>query len=223
MDATSKLIAEEINSGQYFIEARKWYNDIFLKPASGAAFMCAASLVVLAIFIFSMYSVSRIYPLSRQVDVVVFLKNTVDFYPKLKPLPDKNKPLKQAVVEYLGSRYIQAREDYGSKRFSAHYHFVLHSSAKRVFDKYYSAINNTIAALRKDGEKSDIQIISKSSDENSITVNFRKKVYNIKGKLLSNSTWKAKMKYHLSDYDFTKSTDAKINFIVTQYDLEKIK
>ena len=153
----------------------------------------------------------------------------VYFYPKLKPISDKDKSTKQVVVEYLGSKYVQARESYDSRRFSSRYYFVLHSSVKEVFDEYYHAIQDIdkpgIAVLRKHGGKADIEIISKflGKEDDSVNIRFRKKIYDEDKNLLSNSIWEAKMRYHLSDYDFTKSTNARINFIVTQYDLKKIK
>ncbi len=233
MDSTNKFISQEIDSGRYFSEAREWYKYVFVKPASDAAFMIVVSSIVLIVLTISLSSIYSIYPMIQKVKIVVFLEDTINFYPNLKRISDQNKTVKQAVIEYLCSKYVKSKEGYDKKKFKANYNFILRSSAKNIFANYYQKLTEeneddtdySIAKLNKIGGKINIEIISTSFDKknNRVTVKFHKKIYNKVGKALSDLILEAQIKYYISDYDFTKSTNTKLKFIVTQYELKQIK
>lgn len=230
MKASAKLMAKEIENGNYFLEARKWYNDIFLYPARDAALMLLSSLFFVVMAGIVVYNITSIFPLSRSVTVVVPMENTVDFYPTLHRVAEKGKSTRDAVAESLGAKYVKARESYNVGRYRANYLFLMNSSGKDIFDQYYNHINPSInkespLVLYKGGGESVVNIISSEFDTktNLINVKFSKKSYNKLGSLISSSFLEADIDFYLSDYDFKKSTSGKIEFIVTKYDVKDLK
>lgn len=241
MEGSAKLIAEEIESKRYFLEARKWYADIFLQPTRDAALMIIASTALIFIVTFTMYNVSNVFPLSKKVDVVLSLRDTIKYYATLKNISEGDKSTKQVVTEYLCANYVKARESYNTNRFPANYYFVLHSSSKEIFDVYHKYItesNDSPIMLHKNGYTVEIETISSSLNTqndssnieldgskkyDSVNVKFTKKVYDASKALISSSNLEANVMFYLSDYDFSKSVSSKLDFIVTHYDVKEIK
>jgi type IV secretory pathway component VirB8 len=58
---------------------------------------------------------------------------------------------------------------------------------------------------------------------NKVTVVFAKGIFNEFEELQSSSKWKADIEFYLSNYDFSKATDANLDFIVTKYTVNKIE
>jgi type IV secretory pathway component VirB8 len=224
----NRVIVRTVNDGRYFVLALKWYNSMFLMPARGAAILqllCTALLLLLCVSLYNLYSV---FPLSKNIDVVMFLNDTISFYPRIKNIAEENKSTKQVVSEYLCAKYVAARETYLAKKFESKYQFIMNCSSKEVFDKYYSFLSTTNSdsplTLYKNNTKADIEIIShhttKVNNDNLVTVVFNKKIYAQTGNMISQKRRIATLKFYLSEYDFSKSTNAKLDFIVTEYNVK---
>ena len=62
-------IEESVEDGSYFKEAINWYNDVFLYPLRSNAFMMGAGASISVVFLFVLYSLWNVFPLSEQVRV----------------------------------------------------------------------------------------------------------------------------------------------------------
>ena len=222
-------LKKSIESGEYFIEARKWYNNMFLFPIRYNSFMLGISLSIIIVLFFTFHSLYNIFPLSETVQVVVPLNNTLDFVPMLKNISEPGKSTKQVVLEYLATKYIQARETYDPATFKANYYYILRSTDKKLFNDYYENISNageqSPALLYKKGLRSKIEVISETYDANNnfIAVNFVKQNYNLLTGENSVQQFEAKIQFLVSDYNFAESENARLNFIVTGYEISEIK
>lgn len=222
-------IEESVEDGSYFKEAINWYNDVFLYPLRSNAFMMGAGGSISIVFLFVLYSLWNVFPLSEQVRVVVHLPNTLSHQVKLENLDRSGKETKKSIIEYLVIKYISAREVYDPETYKADYYFILRSTEKNVFNSYYDRISQkdskNPAVLYKKGERSTVSIISTTYNpkEKIVTVKYNKEKYNIYTGARSSEDLEAKVKFYVSDYNFRESKDANLSFIVTEYDIEKIK
>jgi type IV secretion system protein VirB8 len=219
---------DKIESGDYFVEARNWYNSIFLSPIKINAFVYGASISIIMVLFFISYSLYNIFPLSEEVRIVVHLESTRDFIPVLKSLKDPGKSTKQSVLEYLSTKYVKSREIYNPKTFKKNYYFILRSTEKNLFNKYYDNISKkndqNPSLLYKKGDRSKFFMISNTydGDNNFITVNFSKQNYNVNTGKESWQKLQARLKFDVSDYNFAKSENARLSFIVTDYEIREI-
>lgn len=225
MERVSK---EKIESGEYFIEARRWYNSIFLSPIKTNAFIYGASISIVIVLFSISYSLYNIFPLSEKIRVVTFLENTIEYTPVLKNISNPGKTTKQSVLEYLATKYVKSREVYDPRTFKRDYYFILRSTEKKLFDKYYNDIakknDKNLSVLYKKGNRSKFSLISNTydGDSNFITVNFSKQNYNVNTGKESLQKFQARLKFDVSDYNFEKSENSRLSFIVTDYEVREI-
>ncbi len=228
MDSNSEFIKKTVDDGTYFLMAKHWYNDMFLRPVRSAALMTALFLSLIALTAAALYNLYSIFPVSKDANVVIFLNDTINFYAQLTNISEEKKSTKQVVAEYLCSKYIKAREEYSSKTYASNYYFVANCSSKAVFDPYYSLMDTknpqSPLILYKDTSRVNVSILSQSTNQQDdlVTIRFHKNIYNSDGSLKSQSTFEATMSFYMSDYDWTKSTRANLDFIVTKYDIKTI-
>jgi type IV secretion system protein VirB8 len=229
MDERAQAIAEEIESGAYFVEARHWYNRIFVYPLRAYALMRLMSYAAIAIMVAMVWNVYRVFPLVTELKVIARVNNAALFYPTLLRPNDSHKTTRQFVTEALVAKYVNARESYIPQRYKANYNFLLKSSAKKIFDDYYSYITSKKADshlnlyLKKQVVKVRVLKTESIPDANKVTVTFDKDIFSVYGELQSSSRWKADIEFYLSNYDFGKSVEAKLDFIVTNYTVSEVK
>jgi type IV secretory pathway component VirB8 len=222
-------IEESVEDGSYFKEALHWYNDVFLYPMRSNAFMMGAGISISIVFLFVLYSLWNVFPLSEQVRIVVRVPNTLSQRVKLENIYTSGEKTEKSIMEYLVTKYINAREIYEPNRYKSNYYFILRSTEKSIFNSYYKAMSqkgaNHPAALYKSGERSKIDIISTSYDPDAkiVAVKYNKQNYNIYTKDRSAEAFEAKVSFYISDYDFKESKDANLSFIVTSYEVEKVQ
>jgi type IV secretion system protein VirB8 len=225
MEATAKLIAEDIDSGKYFAEARQWYNKIYLQPLSETSILVTIVTILLAVFLITSYNLYSVFPRVRQVNTMVFLPSTLYVYPTIKNIAQAGKTTKQVVAEYLCGKYIQARESYDYSTLIYNYNFIFRSSTKPLFDSYYQnlIISNPSSpiVLYKDTQIITTAINNTVVDLNTgtATVRFTTTLYDHQSKIISTNQWVATIGFYLDNYDFSKSINSQLNFIVTKYNV----
>ena len=229
MDERAKAIAMDIESGEYFSEARTWYNKVFvyqLKPYATMHIIGYATLFITVIMCMNLYAV---FPLVNKVNVVASINDTVKFFPKLAEDTKRNKTTRQFVVESLVSKYIRSREGYNPDRFKINYTFLLKSSSKEIFDSYYKHISSEAAGsplkFYLDRQVARVKIVKIASDPhaNKATLIFDKDIFDSYGAFQSSSRLQADVEFYLSNYDFDTSKDAKLDFIVTKYIVSEVE
>jgi type IV secretion system protein VirB8 len=229
MDKRAKEIANGIETGEYFSEARQWYNKVFVYPLKQSAMMRVIGYVTIVMSVIMGINLYQVFPLVSKVNIIARLNDTVGFIPKLVLASDPKKTNKQFVIEELSSKYVMSRESYNPGNFKTNYIFLLKSSSKEIFDVYYKYItskdpdNPLNLYLKKHVTR--VKVLNKQSwaDANKVTIIFNKEIFDIFGAFQYSSKWKADIEFYLSKYDFNDSTDAKLDFIVTKYIVSEIK
>jgi len=228
MEAAAKLIAEDIESGKYFVEARHWYNRVYLQPLSEISIVFTMMAIFLGTLLVVSYNVYSVFPIVTKVDTLAFLPSTLDYYPVIKNIENPEKTTKQVVTEYLCGRYVKAMEEYNYSNLTYNYNFIFRSSSKQLFDNYYQNLvisnPNSPLVLYQDTKTVEVTIIDTAvqvSTSNAV-VKFNRIVRNAQNKELSNTNMVANINFYIDNYDFSKSINSRLNFIVTKYDTKQI-
>ena len=216
-----------IDNGSYFVEARKWYNEMFLRPAIMNAVMRLFCYVILVVTVMSLLAIHHSFPLNSKVTIIARLQNTSQYYPVIRKLKDSD-GVRAAVVKYLAEKYIKSREIYSPEFFSQDYYFVQRSSQKQIFENYYNSLKdstNTGLEFFKKGYDVEIHPLSSAYDakNNQIIITFEKKIISKQKKVKDKMKFKATMKFYMSKYDFSHSVTKQLDFIVTDYKIEELK
>lgn len=228
MEETAKLIADDIESGKYFTEARFWYNRVHLQPLSETSVMSLIVAVLAAIVLLVSYNLYAIFPEKTKVQTVLYLPSTLEKYPVLSNIAQPGKTTKQVVVEYLCGRYVLARESYNYNSLIYGYNFIFRSSSKQLFDAYYQNLalanpNSPIVLYKEDKTVTvDIDEENIQADTGNGVVKFTSTIRDKQGKMISTAKWMAELSFYIDNYDFSKSINAPLSFIVTKYDVKQI-
>lgn len=229
MKEATKLISEDIESGKYFTEARSWFNKVHLQPLS-EIFVMFIVLSALAFMLFTLLvNIYGVFPVTTKVKTVVFMPNTINYYPTLKKIGEKNKTTREVVAQYLCKRYVIAREAYDYPKLSSSYNFIFRSSSKQLFDEYYQALAlsnpDSPIVLYKDQNTVTVDINEETiqTDNGTGVIKFTTNLYDKRNKLVSSRKLTANIAFYLDEnYNFEKSVDSKLDFIVTKYDVQEI-
>ncbi len=227
MEATAQLIAEDIDSGKYFLEARHWYNRLYLQPLSEVSMVLSLAVLFLCISLMIAYNLYSVFPVTKKVNTVVMLPNTLNVHPIITSISQPDKSTRQVIAEYLCGRYVKAREGYDYNNLVYGYNFIFRSSTKELFDMYYKGLAisnpNSPIVLYRDHKTIRINIIdTQQLEDDTVVVKFTATINNHKGKVISHTAWIANLSFYLSNYNYQKPMNSKLDFIITKYDVKQV-
>lgn len=225
MDPIAKQIAHDVDSGKYFVEAREWYNKLFVRPANECALMyiyAICAFIICSVIFYNLYSV---YPGTVRLTIVTKLADTIDYYPKLKRM---HGDYKLGVAEFIAKRYVEAKEAYSPEQFKQDYIFVYRNSSKQVFDEYnkFISTSNPYSPLVLYGWRGKITIDIEQvthGKKNNLIVRFARKGHDNYNRLLFVQNLEAQINYIIGDIDFESKSTSRIYFKVQDYILREIK
>ncbi len=225
MNEANKAIAKSINSGQYFIDARRWYLDKFVGPHVERTFIVViGSILALAAGIAFLYA-SNISSYTNQISFLSYNNDIDNTYSYINTLPINISPQlaleKQLVTEYLENRESFKLSEQGDKDV-----YIKNHSSTEEYNKYLKniSIDNEDSPLLIYGTKfiSTVKVIatnfkeSKKVNEKIAVVDFEKSI------ILKNQVQiqkgKAEIFYSFSDIEqLLNNNDKIIDFKVTKY------
>lgn len=111
-------IAELIESGEYFLEARNWYLNTYVTRFVERAYLII--LVLGLVFLYYMCGVykSAIEPINKSLPVKVTISSAADFSTRIIYLGNKQKDfdINLVFIKYFAGRFIEAIESYDYRK-----------------------------------------------------------------------------------------------------------
>jgi len=140
MAEQNKQIAESIRNGSYFVEARAWYEALYIGPISERTFFLIIAVLSLLVAFFSVSAVMRLMPLTNRDPVLVHASDRPDdVYMTLLPLTERNEQINPAITQFFITQYVISREGYFSQTFAANTRFVRAQSDVNAYNIYATA------------------------------------------------------------------------------------
>ncbi len=147
MAEQDKQIADAIRSGSYFVEARKWFEAMYIGPISERTFFLIIALLAGLVAFFSLAAVIRFMPITNRDPVLVYATDRHDdVYMTLVPLTKKGEAANHAITEFFLTQYVLAREGYFSQTFASNARFVREQSDVESYNAYATAYSPSNAA-----------------------------------------------------------------------------
>lgn len=129
-------IAKALEDGSYFVEARKWYNAVYISPISERVFFIVITLIAAVIFVMAILSFMYLLPIKPRIPFVYRAKDIVGEIPNMIRLKSPTEPTNPALMRYYVSTYVNMRESYSESRFLVNRSFMQYYSDNNVFDEY---------------------------------------------------------------------------------------
>ena len=235
MEDTKESINCRIDDGSYFTEAYKWYIDIFIRPVVVGSLMRLISYAAIVCLIFGVYVIYSSFPIVTTTNIIAFLPSTSHYEAKVVPLRKSAETTREDAIIHSANRYIKAREEYVDSAFlKPNYYFVQRSSQVDIFESYYAMLigDNSPWKLFQQGIRSEVRVLNSRYDDKykRVYVNFekaivdkriRKKTGDTSAEQLQWQAFNATLDVYMSQYDFNRSVNQSIEFIVTSYIVEE--
>lgn len=232
MDEISKSVAENIKTGQYYSDARKWYTHKYLYPISERSLLVLVFSITSIAFLVVLYNFNAIFPLKKEVPFVVKVEDSVDYYSIIKPLLVGDESPAEALTKYLIETYIDAYESYNFKTIAKREARIRSSSSKRVFKSYSNFMNTTnpespLLLYQKTSMRT-VRILSTtlSHDDSEVSkavVRFETILDDRLQKKKTVNTQRADITFTMSNIDNVAAKKEPLAFIVTDYQVRQIK
>ena len=154
-------LAERIESGAYFKEAREWYSRLYLMPISQRVFFivvaCFACLFMFAAFI----SVGNLLPIAPRVPFAIYNDDMQALKPRMERFKKAAEPANPAIKRFYLTSYVQRREGYSATQMLANRAFVLRHSDRSIRDAYLRQISqgNAQSPVRRYGRSRSLNVV----------------------------------------------------------------
>jgi type IV secretory pathway component VirB8 len=237
MAEDNRKIAESVRNGEYFEQARGWFQAVYIGPISERSFFLLVAILSGVIAVCSALSVLRMMPLTSKIPVVVHApEDYAGKSLKIKPLGNEGDSVNNAMLKHLVSNYVVAHEGYNSRTLISDGMIVYSNSSPDIYAAYQAAADpqnpqSYFARLGQVGQRIiEIKSVSTSGDgEGRAKVVFTSQYKGVEDN--QKTRWTAKLNYTYtgvqtdivydeeSRQEVLQATEPK--FQVTKYELEQ--
>jgi type IV secretion system protein VirB8 len=227
MDPILKSVEEYIKSGEYFRDARSWYNFKYLYPLSQRSFLLFIAAFVATLLLILVLNIYSLLPIIVQVRYALYT-NSYESTASIKKADQIQNSSLASIADIMVRSYITTRESYDYNSLRKQFIFIQNNSTRLVFRKFFSymSIDNSLSPVMryKKETKRSIEVISSSYPEpGQALIIFHSVAKMIDGAIFEDMIWEAQVNYNIDDIDLNAASDTKFNFVVTNYYLKLLQ
>lgn len=234
MDPITRSLIKSIRSGEYFQDARKWYNTKYLLPFVERSHLIIVFIIAIIMGSVSFLTANSVFPTHVNLPMPIKVSDNLNYFSKLTKL-DNSIPPRIAFAEFLIKSYVLTREAYQYQPtfFKKQATRIDKASSRKVFREYRQEmdLNNPTSRVVTLGKYNRRSVIIKdiSTDVDpkgdldtpqKAAVVFQTTTIGRNGeKNIEN--WGATITFTLSNIDTALKT-REISFTVTSYKIRKL-
>jgi type IV secretion system protein VirB8 len=216
-----------IESGEYFKDARIWYNQIFLSPyylRSSIFIFFVTTFIFMALLI---VNVKSLLPLNKQIVYAINVQDSSEFAAKIQSADMLGNDTFKSIAQIFVETYIELREGYNYEGLADRMLFVRTMSTRALFNRYsnYLSLDNPdspVLKLQKYAKKHVSITKVNFTSSNSAIVVFESISKEDTGKVIEKTTNEAYISFAMDKIDITLPENSPFNFIVSEYKVKQI-
>ncbi len=222
-----KALAQSIESGEYYEQARRWYDQVYIAPISQRILFIVVALFAASFMLMAFISVTNLLPISPRVPFVIHNDRPLEYHPKMTRFKKPGEPADPALIRYYLETYIKQREGYNARRMLMSRAFVLQHSVPDVSKAYLQKISNSNpkSPVRLHGRFRDVMVEIRairflpSSDDK----NIRKAEIDFSTMVVANqqqqkTDWTATLAYEYTNLTMRNTYDETVADYVLDFD-----
>ncbi|AJQ51661.1 virB8 family protein [Rickettsia conorii] len=227
MDPLTNAIQEYIKSGEYFIDARKWYNFKYI------LLLNHRSLLLLICTIFTLFltliciNINILLPINKKVSYLI----KDDAEKQATVTNTKHSTLANpyiSVANIMLQNYVTQREEYNYDILKEQFTFIKNASTSIVYMQFanFMNIDNPLSPVIRYQKlyRRSINILSINNiNDNEAVVTFESLAKNSTGAILENMVWETRIGFIMDSISTSTSPDMPFNFTVTSYKLKLLR
>ncbi|ADE29799.1 VirB8 family type IV secretion system protein [Rickettsia prowazekii] len=227
MDQLTNAIKEYIKSGEYFIDARKWYNFKYILPLSHRSFLFLTCIIFTLLLTLICLNINILLPIHKKVGYLI----KDDSEKQATITNTKHSTLANpyiAVANIMLQNYVKQREKYNYDTLKEQFTFIKNASTSIVYMQFanFMNIDNSLSPVIRYQKlyRRSINIISINNiNNNEATVTFESLAQNNTGEILENMLWEARIGFIMDSISTSTLQDMTFNFTVTSYKLKLLR
>lgn len=225
MNEILRGLREYVSSGEYFTEARKWYNIKYLHPLSyRSVALCAATLFALLALVITM-NLNSLFPLVRMLQYSITVSSKNDQTANvIKADQVANNPLR-SIMEIMLRDYVKRREEYDYNSLASQMEYVKNTSTRLVYKRFYNYLSidnpeSPVMRYQKDAKRViDVKSVE-FIDDSSAEVTFTSEARDVSNQLFEDMTWVAGINFDSDKIKLRAPDNTPFNFVVMEYKLK---
>lgn len=221
-------IQDYIKSGEYFIDARAWYNFQYLFPFTQRTLLLIACSLFAIPLLALILNIKSLMPIITQVryslETTELLQSRANI---LSTNQISNNPL-LSIVDLMLKNYITQRESYDYDSLQVQFIYVQNTSTKLVFKNFYNYMNidnplSPIMRYQKSIKRSVNIMGAEYPQEGKAIIKFDTIAKNNSGEILEHIFWLANVSFNIDEVNPKLPHDSRFNFNVTDYQLKLLE
>ncbi|CAL7960842.1 putative type IV secretion system protein [Alphaproteobacteria bacterium] len=231
--AYGRNIAQKVESGEYFEEAKQWYAFTYLHPHTQAFYTCILA-IAFVISAYIVHSVASTQYLALKLPFPIYVDDVVNYVSRIKPLFDGHERINASVARYFLDKYVTLRENYGGALLNPDNAQKLLSqvknlSSRRVFSEFYKyldiQINPHSPILKYRSSVSRMIRITSIEFPNTVdkpsTAKVKFTAYEKDGDSVQGEDWVAQIYFDMPDIYNVYKKRTELHFVVMTYQVHR--
>ena len=227
MDPLTNAIQEYIKSGEYFIDARKWYNFKYILPLSHRSLLLLICTIFTLLLTLICININILLPINKKVSYLI----KDDAEKQATITNTKHSTLANpyiSVANIMLQNYVTQREEYNYDILKEQFTFIKNASTSIVYMQFanFMNIDNPLSPVIRYQKlyRRSINILSINNiNDNEAVVTFESLAKNSTGAILENMVWETRIGFIMDSISTSTSPDMPFNFTVTSYKLKLLR
>ncbi len=228
MEPLYQSLKTYIDSGEYFIDARNWYQHKYMYPFSHRSFLFILTVIILSLFFGVVTNIKNLFPIVTSVRYSTTTNSGDNKSAQIiRANQVANDPV-ASIAEIMLQNYVNQRETYDYNNLKKQFIYIKNNSTRVVFRRFYNYMNinnssSPVLLYQKDIKRTSSIISSKFLTNTRSEIKFRSIAKTITGEIIEDMIWRVTIDYEIDQIDITKPHDSRFNFTVTEYQLELLE
>ncbi len=219
-------LREYINSGEYFLDSRKWYYNKYISPISHRSLLLVITSFLLLLLIILAININSLLPLVRQLKYAIYVSGGAEKIANVRHAISMNTPL-NSILKIMIEGYVSQRERYDYTDLEKQIKYVHKTSNRVSFNQFYNYLNidNTNSPILRYQQEAKRYInITKTVflDESSAEVHFISTAVDNRGNSFENLSWISTISFDSDKIDLNVPNGTNFRFIITDYKLKLV-
>jgi type IV secretory pathway component VirB8 len=223
------IIAQKLEGGTYFKDAREWYAEKYLYPIKERSFYLVTCLLACYTFAVIAFTAKNLNSVDLETPFTVYTDNATDYFSLISPLIKDGEAPQEAIAKHLVIDYLKTREEYFHVNMKGNnlkriLKKIKISSSKEVYGGYQSYMNKTnpyspFIRYRDHTNRSirikDFKFTSGDLTNGKVEILFEAtEEYTYKSQ---KNLWRAFINFRLPNVEVISQSGVPLRFVVTHY------
>ncbi len=228
MDKIAKSVQEYVKSGEYFADAKKWYNFKHLYPLAQKSWLLICACILAFLLAIVVLGFTVLLPIKQKIQYSLYTPNLTSSVAVITQANEiKNNP-RASIADIMVRGYIKHREQFDYERLKEQFVYMQNNSTKVIFRKFYNymSIDNPDSPIMRYQKhiRRSVNFESVTYPEEGLAlVVFQSIAKSSSGEVVENALWQAKIGYEIDPISLKMPQGSRFRFVVVDYQIKLLE